>query len=299
MKRWADWERGRRYTAQSRDLSYLDMPRRSDSNRGSFVSSSDTFASGFGQDAYASRRVSGLGPPLPHQIELPAPLASAPASIQSDSYDHSTLRDPPTSSSEESQARGSSTTRSARPVISSNPSYDMHPQYRNATGDEYYDSDDVERDPILQHGSPNLDSSPIMDSASFASPLITPTHDVLPPPPPLVDSTTTEVQSTNPFTRMMQSSPQGAQQPKRRGVSLVDDGPVPGTDGFRPVQRTTRRQSSQNVAGAAGAAASPTAGLPASNSNRGRQSGAFSPVESSYMPPTSSLPPGAAPPRHH
>lgn len=302
MKRWADWERDRRYRAYSRDLSFASGfpgdvhggPRRSGSNRGSFISSADTFASGL-HDMYAARRASGLGPPVPSQIELPAPLASAPSSFTGDSSSNEAAHpssDGPfaTSSSDESHpsrtyARGAvAAPRVARAA-------DRYPRQQL----DDYDSDDIERDPMLSHGSPRLDS-PIMDSAAFASPSMSPSDRDLPTlPPAVVDptATTASQRNTNPFTNLISpvspssSEPSPVGQPKRRGVSLVDDGPVPGTDGFRPIQRSTRRQSS-------------TAGTASSAGARPRQSGAFDSTYSSSGNTTGggTLPPGAAPPRH-
>ncbi|SGZ16977.1 BQ5605_C020g09085 [Microbotryum silenes-dioicae] len=241
MKRWADFERDRRYRAGtlSRDSAYDVLnahirhgsPHRSTSYRHSIVST-DTYNS-----LPASASLSTV-PRYPTQLELPAPLAQQVASAHSS-----------TTSFHNGHA---------------------HEYPRFAEG---YDSDELEREAILseqQRSSPALDST-----ASFPAEVGR-------------NSTPDESQgrsgrsSNIPSASNATDTSRPARQPsKPRGVSLVDAGPVPGSEGVRVVQRT-RRPSQQGQ----------TSSHQRSRPSQGGQDAVFSPTSGG-----GSLPPGAAPPQ--
>ncbi|BGP23539.1 chitin synthase, glycosyltransferase family 2 protein [Rhodotorula toruloides] len=273
MKRWADWERERRYKSanQSRDSSYGDGPRgnspgRPASNRYSIMSSTDT-SDGFSHPRY------------PNELSLPAPLAPqaiSPASSQA-SFDNTTSAvspPPPIHSGALSRS----------PV-----DYPTHQQAG------YGDEDEADR-PILQHQSP-----PIMASAQFNAepdvlPLSPSTTTTSPPP-----ASSAPFASNNPF-----ANPTTAGQP-RRGVSLSDVGPVPssGNGSVRVVQRHSRRQSSNALSSSLSGqhrsrpstqqSAQPSFG-PADSFYSGAASGGGS-ISGHSSSSGGHLPPGAAPPR--
>lgn len=241
---------------------------------------------------------SGFNPArYPQQLELPAPLAtkfvsptSSTASIAH--LDRSTPPDVPAKSYNDGTYRS----RGADPVPSSpQPTHYDYPRYA-----EGYDSDELEREAIL--ADPRGINSPPVESAPFQ-----PESVVYPEPEPLpsaasrvgrlsdhqssINRSDSSPESSNPFTNSSSSSrsrPASRTAPKARGVSLVDAGPVPGSEGMRVVQRS--RRFSQG----------PT---PPSQSHRPRTSLSnfsdlpTSPTSSSGMG-AGSLPPGAAPPRH-
>ncbi|GAA5828406.1 hypothetical protein JCM11251_006230 [Rhodosporidiobolus azoricus] len=296
MKRWADWERERRYKSgmHSRDSTYNEAfgivggvahrqgsPGRPASNRQSIVST----------DTYTSAPTSGIthseshGPRLPAQIELPAPLAPQGVS-------------PASSSTSVDRSASAAHTPSPPPPAAVRAAHD-YPRYQP-------DEDSLEQ-PIMNQHSPPIPSSaqfgytaepdslsgansPTSASASYSS------HTAPP--------STSSFASNNPFANSaaVASAQRGPSKP--RGVSLVDDGPVPGSAGMRVVQRSSRRSSagpgtnapsqhrsrpsqsqSQQGFNAAGAAAD----VPYSSS-----AGSFSSSSGGHA----SLPPGAAPPRH-
>ncbi|KAI5476309.1 chitin synthase, glycosyltransferase family 2 protein [Pseudohyphozyma bogoriensis] len=308
MKRWGEFERDRRYRngTFSRDSTYdivhrTGSPQRTGSNRYSVVSSVDTYissgAGGSGTGEALFRRGSpstsngnssaenSTGPRYPAQLELPAPLAAGSRAVsessQASSADAPAL--PPKAFDDGYPA-------SPEQAVLSNVRQ-MHDYPRYAEGG--YDSDDVEREAILQQDSPRLGSHASFDSAAYPAAVYTRPGES---PAPTYYSEPEVLQPQQQFGGRPQSvspgltersesvSSRGTGPTHRRGVSLVDDGPVPGSQGVRVVQR--QRRTSQGP------------GAP-----RSRNSLA-SPIEGSspFSSPTSatpSLPPGAAPPRPH
>ncbi|BGP14711.1 hypothetical protein JCM10213_006208 [Rhodosporidiobolus nylandii] len=255
FKRWADWERDRRYKGgmQSRDSTFngsIGVPPRDSSpggsNRMSLVSSSDTFSGA--SEAH--------GPRLPQQIELPAPLATSPSPP------------PPAARGPHEYPRyegDSNAEREAREAILSrhSPPVPYSPQFYTAEPESLV--------PSTSSGATSPTSSsphPQTSSPSFAS--------------------------NNPFANSA-AVPRAPSQ--SRGVSLSDNGPVPGGGGVRMVQRSSRRSSAGPGAPVGG------------QSHRSRPSQTFSAEESAFAASSGgsfsssnvghgSLPPGAAPPRH-
>ncbi|KAM0754976.1 hypothetical protein T439DRAFT_297410 [Meredithblackwellia eburnea MCA 4105] len=311
MKRWADFERDRRYRmgTHSKDSTYENLiqrsnsPHRSVSNRYSVVSSADTFMSNQGSSADALYRRSSpgignpssegghhSGPRLPQQIELPAPLAASSGGHSTPESSHAHQFEPgpglPPKSYDEPEPVSA---RQLSPLISAHQAYDYteYPEHG-------YESEDIEREGMLRTESP-LVQSPTYDQASFPT---RPDSFVAEPEsyvgrplsnvPAHVRSESQSSHASNPFAG-------GAAQLQghRRGVSLVDDGPVPGTQGFRTVQR--QRRSSQGpgpsssrsrhslAAQAGNGETPPVPGSPIASSSEGFLSSPTSP----------SLPPGA------
>ncbi|GAA6027796.1 hypothetical protein JCM8097_001722 [Rhodosporidiobolus ruineniae] len=286
MKRWADWERDRRYRVgtHSRDSTYQDSsphrqgsPVRPASNRMSVVSSTDTYtASG----TTHSESYAGGPRTVPAQLELPAPLAPqagvSPASSMASMDPSSQAPSPP-------------------PPAAVRASHD-YPHYQP-------DEEDLEREAILHQHSP-----PLPQGQFYAEP------DSLGPSPsgsssvsPISSVPPSSFASNNPFSnsaaiaRPHPTSTQQQQQHKPRGVSLVDDGPVPSGSGqgMRIVQRSSRRSSAGP--GMPSGSTSTSAG----GGHRSRASQQFAPAEvsssgsfSSSSGTHGSLPRGAAPPRH-
>ncbi|KAK4051923.1 Chitin synthase, class 3 [Microbotryomycetes sp. JL201] len=331
MKRWADYERERRYKSanQSRDSTYEALhlagsPHRSASHRYSIVSSTDTYASIASAAGDGFRRGSpseGSFNPAryPAQLELPAPLA--PQATHGISPASSSLHVPSSSSSELASSPD------APFKVSANAAHHTYEYPRYAEG---YDSDDLEREGILHHSinSPTLESSPFnpgrpepfeADSSSRLGRPATASsssHGGARSDTSPHDSTYSNPFSSGPSnpTHVRAQQQAAALAHKPRGVSLVDDGPVAGADGVRVVQRN-RRQSSQQ------------GNLPPSQSSRSRASfgaqleqhqanilqsqaaaaaaaaaSAAATANAAVSPSSSyqgSLPPGAAAPRQH
>ncbi|KAM0788303.1 hypothetical protein ACM66B_001446 [Microbotryomycetes sp. NB124-2] len=302
MKRWADYERERRYKSanQSRDSTYEALhlagsPHRTASNRYSIVSSTDTYASIPSAAGEGFRRGSpsdGSFNPAryPAQLELPAPLAPqashglSPASsslhVPSTS---SSLHVPSTSSSLHVPSTSSSELTSSPDVpfkVKDNSAHHTYDYPRYAEG---YDSDDLEREGILHHSvnSPTLESSPfnpgrpaeLVETDSTSRHGRPATASSSSHGGARSDSSPHDSTYSNPFSsgssnpaHVRAQQQQQNQQSKPRGVSLVDDGPVAGAEGVRIVQRN-RRQSSQQ-----GQPQQQQVNLPASHSSRSRTS---------------------------
>lgn len=296
MKRWAEFERDRRYRAgsHSRDSTYdviqrSTSPHRSSSPRDSTISSIDTYASNGGGGVAGEALLWRSSPAIsnspsqsaeggypghryPAQIELPAPLGgqalnSESSSLTRDEGSALDLSDPNQPGFQRQFASG-------------------HDYPRYAEG---YDSDELERQAILPD-SPIIvqQSPPLPSTSSFSYPRPEREH-----PASYQDSISPSTSSgpsgrpgPSPAPTTASDSPFISKKlaaRKARGVSLVDDGPVPGSEGMRTVQRQQRRMSQG----------------PPPSSHRSRHS-----IQSdlnSHTSPTSptsgSLPPGAAPPR--
>ena len=311
MKRWADFERDRRYRSgmHSRDSTYdvvrSGSPHRTGSNRFSVISSAETYNSGIGShntndalfrqnspgvSASTNHSDSGSGyynsssMKFPAQLELPAPLSSQGRSSQSSlasMIDRESAVSEMPHRFEDNSRRSSDGAAIGRMSRGAMASYD-YPRYA-----EGYDSDELEREAILGGDSPIIRQSPLMGASDFASinsaatgyfpgSQQTEPESLL---PSLVASDShssstgdsTHSSASNPFTNAAVPARQS------RGVSLVDAGPVPGSEGFRVVQR--QRRQSQNA--------------PHRSSTRASITSA--PAD---LPPPGSLPPGAAPPSH-
>ena len=311
MKRWADFERDRRYRSgmHSRDSTYdvvrSGSPHRAGSNRFSVISSAETYNSGIGShntnDALFRQNSPGVSASTNHsdsesgyynsssmkfpaQLELPAPLSSQGRSSQSSlasMIDRESASDMPHRFDDNTNSRrssdGAAIGRMSRGAMAS---YD-YPRYA-----EGYDSDELEREAILGGDSPIIRQSPLMGAGGFDSNNSLATgyfpgsqHNEPESLLPSLVTSDSHSSSTGDSTHSSASNPfTNAAQPNRqsRGVSLVDAGPVPGSEGFRVVQR--QRRQSQNVRSST------------------RQSITSPPID--LPPPSASLPPGAAPPSH-
>ncbi|GAA5911142.1 hypothetical protein JCM6882_006586 [Rhodosporidiobolus microsporus] len=301
MKRWADWERERRHKSglHSRDSTYNEAfgivsglphrggsPGRPGSNRQSIIST----------DTYASAPTSGMthseshGPRLPAQIELPAPLAPQGVS-------------PASSSASVDRSAIATHTPSPPPPAAVRGPHD-YPRYQP-------DEEALEHEAIIHQHSPPIPSSAQFYTAEpdslTASNATSPTSGSASHSSHILPPSNSSFASNNPF-----SNSAAVRAPsKPRGVSLVDDGPVPGTAGMRVVQRSSRRSS----AGPGGMAAPSSShrsrpsqshshsqqqqqqgfgAAPAPDAAYGSSAGSFSSSSGGHA----SLPPGAAPPRH-
>lgn len=297
LKRWAEFERDRRYRAgsHSRDSTYdviqrSTSPHRSSSPRDSTISSIDTSASngasGVPGDALLRRSSPAIsnspsqsaeggysGHRYPPQIELPAPLGGQALNSEASSvtrYDESTPdpNDPSVAFQRQLASR--------------------HEYPRYAEG---YDSDEIERQAILSD-SPIIhqQSPPLPSAATFSYPRPEREH-----PTAYQDSISPSTSSSAASGRTGPSSAPTSSSSdvrtssrtlaarKARGISLVDDGPVPGSEGMRSVQRHQRRTSQG----------------PPPSTHRSRHSiqSDLNSHSSVTSPPSGSLPPGAAPPR--
>ncbi|GAA6002402.1 uncharacterized protein JCM10292_006640 [Rhodotorula paludigena] len=281
MKRWADWERDRRYRSatQSRDSMYgIDhaqygfgrqgSPQRPPSNRMSIQSSTDT-STALSESADAHR-----GPRLPAELSLPAPLAPH-AGVSPSGSDVSFDRGAVGTASLPSAAVGS---RAAPPRAAHD-----YPTMQEAG----YDSDEVDR-PILEQHSPPIPAHAQFYSTEpeqLSAPVTAASSQVSSPISPLPASASASFASNNPF-----ANPSSADAP-RRGVSLSDMGPVPssGGQGVRVVQRHSRRQSRPLTQQSTSAQSSSG---PSDSFYSGSASGHSTSSGGGHLPP------GAAPPRH-
>ncbi|KAK4698764.1 chitin synthase, partial [Phenoliferia sp. Uapishka_3] len=304
MKRWADFERDRRYRSgnHSRDSTYDNLilqrsgsPQRTASNRYSVVSSAETYTSaagGSGATHDALFRGSpqpplptdGLhsGPRRPQTLELPAPLASQGSHSPPDSVESSPLESspelPPKRYENHSDAR--------HQASSSGLEYPRYPE----TG---YDSDEIEREGILGRESPVAINEATFPSRAYTrdSPYTSEPEVISHPGRSLVQapesSRSESVSSRN-------SNPFGSSaQVHRRGVSLVDAGPVPGQQGFRTVQRSRRTSQGPGAATSTAPSSSRSRNSLAAHSDLPTLIGS-PPASSDSFSPTSSLPSGAS-----
>lgn len=330
MKRWAEFERDRRYRSgsHSRDSTYdvlhrSNSPQRTTSNRFSTVSSLDTFVSGTGGSGVSEplfRRSSPGhshghstseghvgGPRYPQQLELPAPLAvrgSSPGSSTGSIPQYDTSESLPKPYDD-----------AYTPSLESSGLHTGldYPRYL----EQGYDSDEVE--PILRH-SPQLVSRGSLDAPAFPaqaydgagreSPVYYSEPETLSSIPASLQvrsgrssnaspgyerSDSLSSRSSNPTSGPPPSGSSSTLGGHRRGISLVDDGPVPGSQGFRTVQR--QRRASQGPA----PPSHRTSQGPAPPLQRPRNSAIVDTsdfVQSPTVGPISpTLPPGAAPAR--
>ncbi|BGP38745.1 Chitin synthase, class 3 [Rhodotorula kratochvilovae] len=270
MKRWADWERERRYKSatQSRDSMYgIDQqgrggsPNRPASHRQSIVSTTDT--------TYESAHAHSAR--YPTELSLPAPLAPA-ANISPASSETSLSPPLPAHVQRAAPSRGSQD----------------YPTFQDA-GYE----DEADRPILYQHSPPtesvaqfySADPDSLQPPARIASPSSSGSSPVSPLPASFA--------SNNPFANPPSS------RPPRRGVSLSDVGPVPSSSGevVRVVQRHSRRASRPSGSGPSGSGPSASSGPSgaATDSWYGESTSGHSGSSASAQ---GHLPPGAAPPRH-
>lgn len=265
MKRWADFERDRRYRSgmQSRDSTYdiihqrNGSPNRAGSTRFSMISSVDTYNSGGGGshligEALFRQSSPGISASIAHsdidtgfynghkyptQLELPAPLSA----IGSDSSLASII--------DYEQSQETPLPRLPREGVIS---YE-YPRYGYAEG---YDSDELEREAILGNDSPIIKQSPTLESGSefltssssgfshAESPIEGP--EIL--LPSLNSASSSSNESIHSGSVSAHSSTKNPNNPfngtavpaRQRGVSLVDPGAVAGPGGMREVRRSRR-----------------------------------------------------------
>ncbi|KAG8816408.1 Chitin synthase, class 3 [Serendipita sp. 401] len=294
MKRWAEFERDRRWKLNhSRDSTYLDpyrsiSPRRPESHRHSLVSMGDSY------DPYGrpptfmhsqhSDSPDGSPQPFPRSRQDSAPLLMLPAPL-------AVTHQP--SSVASSFADTASTFTSPGPEVRPNYRLNRVPDDPNTYGPEYRDSDRSEREPILispagsdslispgGRGLPALGSDAIMRQATGGSsyPGETPNpyrhsqHHV---------AAYEQMPSFQGYSAEVVEEPSPLP-PRQRGVSLIDHGVVANPDG--PVRRTPRstKRSSATI----------TSTSTGGHTRAKHQSMPLSPTAQ-----TQYLPPGAAPPQ--
>ncbi|GAA6050913.1 hypothetical protein JCM3770_002533 [Rhodotorula araucariae] len=272
MKRWADWERDRRYKSatQSRDSMYGvdyqgrgESPGRPASHRQSIVSTTDT--------TYESAHAHSAR--YPAELSLPAPLAPA-ANISPASSETSLSAPLPSLVQRIAPSRGSQD----------------YPTFQDAGYEEDADRPILYQyspptEPVSQFYSANPDS--LQPPARIASPSSSGSSPVSPAPASFA--------SNNPFANPSSS------RPSRRGVSLSDVGPVPSSsgEGVRVVQRHSRRSSRPSLpTGSAPSAAAPSAAPGAAIDSWYGESTSGHSGSSASASAQGHLPPGAAPPRH-
>ncbi|GAA5906720.1 hypothetical protein JCM8208_006367 [Rhodotorula glutinis] len=276
MKRWADWERDRRYKSatHSRDSMYgIDQhagpsyrggsPGRPASHRQSILSSTDTTDSA---QPHSAR--------YPTELSLPAPLAPA-ANISPASSDASLDR----------AGRGM-----AQPVQrGAAPPRGPHdyPSFHDA-GYE----DEADRPILYQHSPPSESVSQFYSNEP----------DALVPPPGIASGSVSTSNGSSPISSPPQAFASNnpfanppSPRPPRRGVSLSDVGPVPASsgEGVRVVQRHSRRASRPSTQGSSVPSSASGGGPGATDSWYGESTSGHSGSSSGGH-----LPPGAAPPRH-
>ncbi|KZT51785.1 glycosyltransferase family 2 protein [Calocera cornea HHB12733] len=286
MKRWAEFERERRWKngTYSRDSTYYDAPRRTDSNRYSIGSTSETYFSG-NTDAMLSRQsqplsqvASAYDSPEP-RYDRPrvdsTPLLMLPAPL-SVSQSRPPPRDASPASSKSADISRSTEDDDAEPILHSSPEpvQYLNPQYM---GPGLGGPSAVVRQGTVptvaypgETQNPYRHSQPQAAVGYEASPYQYEAEEDYPPPPP----------------------PRPAQL-HGRGVSLVDHGPVPaGGDGVRRVTRPARKSTS----GAMSPSSTSTASTQQTVMSPDRKRKSLSSF-SSGSAPAAGLPPGAAPPQ--
>ncbi|KAI4520184.1 glycosyltransferase family 2 protein [Schizophyllum commune Loenen D] len=221
MKRWAEFERDRRWKSgtQSRDSMLYD--RKTDSNRYSMASNSDTFhppSGGFDSSTMESGPYSTSPRPRldsNNLLVLPAPLAAN--------------RQPMSSSSTVGMSRSSDdhyysdATSSNLRLIPSSPSAEQYSEYDSPS-------------PGQRHQSPGRYDTPPRSASRQRTNSADPFRSVTTSP--------TSYEESNYTTEPEEMA--GGQRPGGRGVRLTDGGPVPGPEGVRRVSRPQgRRPSSQ------------------------------------------------------
>lgn len=297
MKRWAEFERDRRWRLNhSRDSSYLDpyrsiSPRRPESHRQSLISMPDTYdpygRPGTFMQSQHSDSPDASPQPYPRTRQDSAPLLMLPA--------------PLAVSNQQSASVSSSLAETASMFTSPGP--EMHPNYRlhrtpddlQAYGSEHHNSDRSEREPIL--ASPVGSDSMMSPGARGMNVL---GHDAVMKNAAGVSSYPGE--TPNPYRHSQHHVAAYEQVPnlqgysaevveehvvmpptRQRGVSLVDHGPVASPDGpVRRTPRSTKRSSATMTSTSTGG-----------HSRLKHQSLPLSPASSTAP----YLPPGAAPPQ--
>ncbi|EMD32671.1 glycosyltransferase family 2 protein [Gelatoporia subvermispora B] len=303
MKRWAEFERERRWKSgsQSRDSTYYDYtsPKKSESNRQSFISTADTNqpTTYSDQNTYESSTA-----PTPRQrhdsnqlLMLPAPLAAnrgVAGSATSASVSTTAL-------SRSSEEDSTSDIGSAQRLVSSpQDMYASQGDHQSPFSEQYYAAQQHPQQSYQQHYAqqqhsqysqqayaqdPNAfearvsrtarSQSGVLRQGTVSSQFPGETHNPYGYSQP--QSVYDEAQSHIPFSTEpedMSSVPPLTGPSRARGISLADNGPVPGPGGVRRVSRQTGRRTSAQAP----------------------------PPQNRYSRPTPSpytnLPPGAAPP---
>ncbi|KAI0257240.1 chitin synthase-domain-containing protein [Lactifluus subvellereus] len=242
MKRWAEFERERRWKsgAQSRDSTYYDpkinSPKR---NRQSSVSNTDTGATpSQGFDASTMESLANAAGPRPRYdssqlLTLPAPLAlNRPATTSASSP--SIAR-----SSEDVYSDHSSSHHRLVPSRSSIATEQPVEEHYGASGSA------SPRHTSPSRGNYEHQSARTANGYAAIRQVIAPT--------PFPGETTNPFQSghdsysaEHDVSSSTSHSPIGGQ-PRVRGISLLDNGPVPGPDGVRRVSRPSSRRTSQTL----------------------------------------------------
>jgi chitin synthase len=270
MKRWAEFERDRRWRSgtQSRDSTYNEKRcvlffgpvvmdtnvLGTDSNRLSMASNSDTAhpPSGGFDGSTLETNYNNNNPRPRHDsnalLMLPAPLAANRPMMSSSS----SVGGP--RSSEDNYAEDSGSGSNLRLV----------PSPQSMDQDSYESHQTTQRLLSPQYEFPTAPRVPAPQRA---------------PSPQFFDGNNTYRQLTTPPTAYDESGPvwspsdYSPEDSRRRGISLTDSGPVPGPEGVRRVSRPNGRR--------------PTSQVPAQTVNRYSRNSTYS------------LPPGAAPPQPH
>lgn len=302
MKRWAEFERDRRWKmGHSRDSSYLDpyrsiSPKRPESHRQSLVSMPDSFDP-YGRPptfmhSHHSDSPDGSPQPFPRSRQDSAPLLMLPAPLAV-SNQHS-------ASQASSLADSASTYLS--PQLDTQSNYRLHraPDDTNSYGSDYRDSDRSEREPIMisPAGSDSLISPGGRSSKNvFGNDAVVRN---------VSGGTSYPGETQNPYRHSQhhvaayeqmpnfqgysaelvdEAPPLPNPPPRQRGVSLIDPGVIANPDA--PARRAVRNSKRSSV--------TVTSASSAGTSRLKHQSLPPAP----HSPPASAqyLPPGAAPPQ--
>ncbi|GJE89689.1 glycosyltransferase family 2 protein [Phanerochaete sordida] len=269
MKRWAEFERERRWKTgtQSRDSTYYPTgsPQRLDSNRHSIISTSDyhTQQQGYDSSTYDSAYAAAPRKQDPNQLlMLPTPLSvsrTTPASASTSSAGLSR-------SSEEGGYNSDLGSQQQRLIPSPQDGYGYSEEYEVPSSQSPFDQR-VSRVATASNGV-------YRQSSAYNYP--GETYNPYGYSQPHTAGYDAQQQQQFPYTAEPEELVASAGgQSRQRGVSLVDNGPV-STSGVRRISRQTRRSTAQVS--------------PQQNQNRYSRSGS--------MPmPSQHLPPGAAPPQ--
>ncbi|KAJ6500622.1 glycosyltransferase family 2 protein [Mycena sanguinolenta] len=290
MKRWAEFERERRWKSGTTSRDEEDY--RKESNRYSLASNSDQFhaqSAGLGDNSTVetgSGSASGAGggyasPRQRHDsaalLMLPTPLAvSRHTTASASSNGVSSTASAPRSRSSDEGGFGYDGNISAQHLLPSPQSASVGDWGDSAYGAPY-EAPLPPRPPREAHGRASMDNGTPPGSAN---PFMT----------PRMSASTSPVMYDEPEDGMSPASPRSNSRPNSRsgfpgigsggggggpggrGIQLTDSGPVPGPEGVRRVARNARRPTSQ---------------VPPQPNRYSRGS----------MSPAFSLPPGAAPPQ--
>ncbi|KAI0319028.1 glycosyltransferase family 2 protein [Amylostereum chailletii] len=249
MKRWAEFERERRWKSgtQSRDSAYYD-PKSNSPKRYSLVSNTDTGATPSGHDGGSTSDSHGYNannmPRSRHDsnqlLSLPMPLG---------------VNRPPTSGG----ASASSVARSSDEVYGSDAS-SAHQRLVSPTSPDFYSNEDSvyspQASPASRYGHQNsvetqfsrtaANSNAVLRHGSASNQYPGETQNVFPTPQAMFSDHVGYSTEPEELSPSMATPPSAASRASGRGISLSDAGPVPGPDGVRRVARpSARRPSSQ------------------------------------------------------